>query len=528
MKKGNTMQRSALILPILWILLAILPTLAGDDRPVAWIDGEPLTIDDIEQRIADLPPQYQAMLTTEEGRLGFLDQIIQERVLFLGALDAELDTDPRIVRQIEQARTRALAIAYYEKYFGEFYGYTSDELREYYDGHQDEFATDAQVRMRHILYATEEDALAGKARLDAGEISFSDLAKEETLDIKTKRLGGMLGLVTKNMPIPQLGAVPDLQAVIFDLPIGEVSRPIESSLGWHLVLVEEKIEAKALDFERVKPRVADSLLVPEEESISFYEEHKEEYLDDMQVQLRIIVCDDEDDIKAAYQALERGEGFERIVEQYSEDETSKPDGGLLGYLKPTSPIASLGRKARKVINHAITELEDGRYSEPIEVNDGWVIALREAHIEPRQKTYEEVRGSVRGRLITEASNQRNEEMFEELRERFNVEINEENLFAEPKPKESAAELYALAEVAPPPTAINYYAKILEFYPDSPEAEKAQFMTGFLYSDKLKNYDEAEAAFNTYLERWPDGDLAESARYMLEHMRDEEIELPDGL
>jgi tetratricopeptide (TPR) repeat protein len=216
------------------------------------------------------------------------------------------------------------------------------------------------------------------------------------------------------------------------------------------------------------------------------------------------------------------------VEQYSEDETSKPDGGLLGYLKPSSPIISIGRRARGVINHAINELEDGEYSEPIEVDSGWVIALREAHLDPRQKTYEEVRGSIRGRLISERTNARIEEMFEELREHYDVEINEENLFAEPKPKETPAELYALAEVAPPPTAVNYYSKILEFYPDSPEAPKAQFMIGFLYSDKLKNYDEAEAAFNTYLERWPRGDLAESARYMLEHMRDEEIELPDGL
>jgi peptidyl-prolyl cis-trans isomerase C len=522
------MRTSAFILTVLWLLSAAGGALAEDDRPIAWIDGEPFTIDDMELRIADLPPQYQSMIATEEGRRGFLDQLIQEQVLYLAALDEDLDDDEKILRQIEQARVRTLAVAYYERHFGEFYGYTEQELRGYYDAHRDEFMTDAQVRLRHILYETEEDARLGRARLEAGEISFSDLAKEETTDVKTKRLGGMIGLVTEDMPIPQLGAVPELQAVIFDLPPGEVSGPVKSQMGWHLVLVEEKIEPKALEFERTRPRIADSLLVPEPDALAYYSEHKGEYLDDTQVQLRIILCESEDNIKAAQAALERGESFERVVEQYSEDETSKPDGGLLGYLKPSSPIISIGRRARGVINHAINELEDGEYSEPIEVDSGWVIALREAHLDPRQKTYEEVRGSIRGRLISERTNARIEEMFEELREHYDVEINEENLFAEPKPKETPAELYALAEVAPPPTAVNYYSKILEFYPDSPEAPKAQFMIGFLYSDKLKNYDEAEAAFNTYLERWPRGDLAESARYMLEHMRDEEIELPDGL
>ncbi|HUT99061.1 MAG TPA: peptidyl-prolyl cis-trans isomerase [bacterium] len=522
------MLRTAFICTVLAVLSMCLATPAQDDRPVAWIDGEPFTIDDLEQRIADLPPQYQSMLTDEEGRRGFLDQIIQEQVLYLAALDEDLDSDPKVERQIEQARVRSLAIAYYEDFFGEFYGYSEETLRKYYDSHRDEFMTDAQVRLRHILYATEEDALAGKARLAAGEISFSDLAKADTTDVKTRRLGGMLGLVTKDMPIPQLGAVPELQAVIFGLPVGEVAGPVQSKLGWHLLLVEENIESKALDFDRVKSRIADYILVPEADAINFYEEHKGEYLDEEQVQLRIIVCAEEDKIKAAHQALERGESFERVVGEYSEDESSAPDGGLLGYLKPSSPILALGRKSRMVINHAIKELLDGQYSEPLAIDSGWVIAQRVSHLEPRQKPYEEVRGAVRGRIISEASNQRVQDFFTELREQYDVVVNEENLFAEPKPKESPTELYALAEAAPPPTAVSYYKKILEFYPDSDEAPKAQFMIGFLYSDKLKNYDEAEAAFNAYLERWPRGDLSESARYMLEHMRDEDIELPEGL
>jgi len=522
------MRRTVFICTVLTVLAICLSAQAQDDRPVAWIDGEPFTIDDLEQRIADLPAQYQSMLTTEEGRRGFLDQIIQEQLLYLAALDEDLDSDPRVERQIEQARVRTLAIAFYENFFGQFYGYSEKTLHNYYDAHRDEFMTDAQVRLRHILYATEAEALAGEVRLEAGEISFSDLAKAETMDVKTKRLGGMLGLVTKDMPIPQLGAVPELQAVIFDLPVGEVSGPVESKLGWHLLLVEEKIEPKALEFDRVKSRIADSLLVPEADAVKYYEEHKDEYLDDAQVQLRIIVCGDEDKIKAAHQALERGESFERVVEQYSEDESTKPDGGLLGYLKPSAPILALGRKARPIILQATDEMKDGEYSEPIEIDSGWTIVQRVSYLDPRQKPYEEVRSTVRGRMIGDASNQRIEDFFNELRDKYDVEVNEENLFAEPKPKESPAELYALAEAAPPPTAVSYYKKIIEFYPDSAEAPKAQFMIGFLYSDKLKNYDEAEAAFNTYLERWPRGDLAESARYMLEHMRDEDIELPEGL
>src|SRR4030042_4930185 len=98
------MLRTVFISTVLAVLSMCLATQAEDERPVAWIDGEPFTIDDLEQRIADLPPQYQSMLTEEEGRRNLLDQIIQEQVLFLAALDEALGSNPKGERQVEQAR----------------------------------------------------------------------------------------------------------------------------------------------------------------------------------------------------------------------------------------------------------------------------------------------------------------------------------------------------------------------------------------------------------------------------------------
>ena len=47
------------------------------------------------------------------------------------------------------------------------------------------------------------------------------------------------------------------------------------------------------------------------------------------------------------------------------------------------------------------------------------------------------------------------------------------------------------------------------------------MIGFVYSEELKNFEEAEAAFRELLRRYPKSELAESARWMLDHMRSDD-------
>ena len=61
-------------------------------------------------------------------------------------------------------------------------------------------------------------------------------------------------------------------------------------------------------------------------------------------------------------------------------------------------------------------------------------------------------------------------------------------------------------------------RLLSEYPSSNVSPQAQFMVGFIYSEELKDYDQAEHAFKALLEHYPKSELADSARWMIEHMR----------
>ena len=67
------------------------------------------------------------------------------------------------------------------------------------------------------------------------------------------------------------------------------------------------------------------------------------------------------------------------------------------------------------------------------------------------------------------------------------------------------------------SAIDTYESILELWPDSPRAYKAQFLIGFVYSENLKDQQKAKENYRKVIDNYPECDLADDARYMIEMM-----------
>lgn len=86
---------------------------------------------------------------------------------------------------------------------------------------------------RHILVPTEDKARQLKTDIEGGE-SFADLAKKHS-QCPSGRDGGSLGQFSKGQMVPEFDKV-----VFGDLPIGEVSEPIKTQFGYHLIVVEKR------------------------------------------------------------------------------------------------------------------------------------------------------------------------------------------------------------------------------------------------------------------------------------------------
>jgi len=132
---------------------------------------------------------------------------------------------------------------------------TEEELKSYYDNLKPE------VKARHILVEDEATAKEVKQKLDAGE-DFAELAKEYSKDA-TAQSGGDLGWLIES----QLDQ--DFAKVAFQLKQGEISDPVKSQFGWHIIQATEVVEKKP--FEEMKEEVEYDVKVSKVDNAAFQE-----------------------------------------------------------------------------------------------------------------------------------------------------------------------------------------------------------------------------------------------------------------
>lgn len=111
---------------------------------------------------------------------------------------------------------------------------TDEEIKEYYDNYK------PQIKARHILVADEAKAKEVKAKLDEGG-DFAELAKEYSTDTASAEAGGDLGWFGTGQ------MVPEFEEASYALDVNEISAPVKSEHGYHIIQVTEKEEKKSLE-----------------------------------------------------------------------------------------------------------------------------------------------------------------------------------------------------------------------------------------------------------------------------------------
>jgi peptidyl-prolyl cis-trans isomerase C len=141
---------------------------------------------------------------------------------------------------------------------------TEADAKAFYDANPDKFKEPETVRASHILIMVPEDAKpdvaaekeklakATKERITKGE-DFAKVAAEVSEDPGSKAKGGDLDYFAKG------SMVPEFEDAAFKLKIGEVSDPVKSKFGWHIIKVTDKKDAHTISFDEVKDKLIEYL-----------------------------------------------------------------------------------------------------------------------------------------------------------------------------------------------------------------------------------------------------------------------------
>ncbi len=233
------------------VMIALLGTgLARAETVVATINGEPVTEAELTIAISDLEQQF-AQLPEEQRRAAALSAIIEIRLMAAAAEGAGLAEGEAFKQRMELLRQRALHSAYIEKEIAD--SVTDEAVRARYDEQVAALTPEDEVRARHIIVATEEEAKAIIAELDAGG-NFEEIAKEKSTDGAAAQ-GGDLGYFTAGR------MVPEFEQAAFALEVGAYSKePIKTQFGWHVLKVEDKRKQQPPAFEQVAEQLKSVVL----------------------------------------------------------------------------------------------------------------------------------------------------------------------------------------------------------------------------------------------------------------------------
>jgi peptidyl-prolyl cis-trans isomerase C len=124
---------------------------------------------------------------------------------------------------------------------------TDDAMHKVYDDAVKQMANEQEVHARHILVPTEDEAKAIEAELKKGA-DFATLAKEKSKDPGAAE-GGDLGYFTKDQMVPEFAEV------AFKLDKGQISDPVKTQFGWHIIKVEDKRTKPTPSFDDVKSQL---------------------------------------------------------------------------------------------------------------------------------------------------------------------------------------------------------------------------------------------------------------------------------
>ncbi len=237
-----------------------------NEKIIATISGKPFTQLQVEEFLATLPPDYVRQLT-QAGEEIVLEEAINQELFLLDAEKNKLAETDLFKEELEHLRRQLLRGMAVQNALSETVP-SEEEVRAYYENHPEEFVEPEQVAASHILVETEELARSVKARLDAGE-SFNDLALELST-CPSKEVGGALGLFERGK------MVPEFEEVAFELELGEISGPVKTQFGYHIIQVDNIKPEGVQSYEKAKQKIAGEL----------YNEKKQQAYDEYTKRLR--------------------------------------------------------------------------------------------------------------------------------------------------------------------------------------------------------------------------------------------------
>ena len=225
--------------------LAAVLAVPASARMLAKVDGVEISEEDVRLAAEDLGATLPQQLEGQARENYIVDYLIDLKLVSKAAEKQKMGEGAEFTRRMAYFREKVLMEGLFAATTKT--AVSEEAMKKVYDEAATASKGETEVRARHILVPTEDEAKAVVKRLQAGE-DFAKLAGELSKDPGSE--GGDLGYFTKEKMVPEFADA------AFKLDVGKLSDPVKSQFGWHVIKVEDKRVKPFPPYDGVKDQIS--------------------------------------------------------------------------------------------------------------------------------------------------------------------------------------------------------------------------------------------------------------------------------
>lgn len=246
--------RNCMIIGLLLLFAACSGFMTAGEKPVAWVDGVPVTEGDLKEALK-ITHRTEAVRPGEHlDLMDYVNKLIDERLIVQEAYRMGLDKDPWVQNKMHEYKLRESVVRLYKEEVQDRAWVSDDEMRRFYNEQME------ATHIRQITVGTEEEARKILDQLEAGS-DMAALAREHSIDM-FKDKGGDRGFLHRSQ-LPE-----SVRDVAFSLKDGQIAPVIRIPPGYQIIKIEEKRPAPEKSLEEIRQVVEKHLRKKKEEGLS--------------------------------------------------------------------------------------------------------------------------------------------------------------------------------------------------------------------------------------------------------------------
>ncbi len=223
-----------------------------ENKVLAIVDEVQITQTQVDSFIKRLDPQQAMQYQSEEGKKHILQELINQTLFLADAKANKLEETTEFKNEISKMKDMILTQLNVNNLMASV-KVEDVEVQTHFETNKAKFSTPEKTDTSHILVDSEEECKDIHAKIENNEITFEDAAKAHS-KCPSKDKGGNLGSFPKGQ------MVPEYEAVAFSMKKDEISEPVKTQFGYHIIRLNEKQEAAEVKFEDVKEQASKDLL----------------------------------------------------------------------------------------------------------------------------------------------------------------------------------------------------------------------------------------------------------------------------